>query len=175
MRRHIPLTSILLVVTCLAAWSAGQPAVTKLLPGNSDKALKDWKPAPQAFVYAKGEGLTDIYDGGYKHYLDAGVIDAAQNLYKHGRDIMQVTVHTMKSSQAAATFFRQEIGHVNTRRLAKAPGGALVVITKTGQTQGYAYSGKYYITVTPTYSGASREKDTRLFLSVIVKKAAKLK
>ena len=176
------LSALLLLALAASLWAAGQPAVTRLLPGANDKALPGWKPLADGLQYGKGESLTNIYDGGYQDYVDAGVVDAARNLYQRGKDMVEVTVHTMKSARAAEAFFNREVKANDAKRvtfaLPRPPGAApqpkhaMAIAATREQALGYAYAGKYYITVTSMYGGTKARKDVGHFLEVVLKKAA---
>ncbi|MDO8588261.1 MAG: hypothetical protein Q7T82_14630 [Armatimonadota bacterium] len=181
--------SFSIFLLALAMWPAFagqvQPAAVKILPIAKDAGLKGWKAVPDAQQYAKGKDLTDIYDGGYERYLEAGVLDAARNLYQRGPDIVEVTVHTMKSKKTAETFFDTEIKANKANRIrfslpgmrgaAAQPKHEMAIAYSQEQSLGYAYAGKYYITVTSMYGGAKARNEIGGFLETILKKAAKPK
>ena len=158
----------LLAVASIALMAAANPPVAKLLPGPKDKGLSQWKAVPKAVQYAKGESLTEIYDGAYKEYLDAGVVDAVRNLYRRGKDYMEVTIHTMKSARAAASFFGRETASNKKKLIVKTYWGASAV----SEGKGYGYSGKYYATAIAISSGPKADKDAKAFINAFMKKAA---
>ena len=51
-----------------------------------------------------GEELTLIYDGGYQRYVEAGVTSASQRFFRLAGATVEVTLHQMKSQEAASTF-----------------------------------------------------------------------
>ena len=157
----------LLAVASIALMAAVTAPVTRLLPGPKDKGLSQWKAVPKAVQYAKGEGLTEIYDGAYKDYLDAGVVDAVRNMYQRGKDYMEVTVHTMKSAKAAASFFGRETPSIKKKLIVKTYWGAWAV----SEGKGYGYSGKYYAAVTSINSRPKADKDAKAFVKAFMKKA----
>jgi hypothetical protein len=55
--------------------------------------------------HAGGEDLTLIYNGGYKRYLDAGVVQASQRFYRLSGGTVEITLDQMKSPAAADAFF----------------------------------------------------------------------
>ena len=167
MRKHSPLVVILLAA-CLPLLAAASPLVVKLLPTPRDKGLSQWKAVPNAVQYGKGEGLTEIYDGAYKDYVDAGVVDAVRNLYQRGNDYTEVTIHTMKSNKSAAGFFRRETKSVNPKRITRRSDRAMAV----SGGKGYGVTGRYYVTSVAMYSGAKADKDARTFIEAALKRAA---
>jgi len=158
----------LLAVASIALLAAANAPVAKLLPEPKDKGLSQWKAVPKAVQYGKGEGLTEIYDGAYKDYLDAGVVDAVRNLYQRGKDYVEVTVHTFKSPKAAANFFRRETPSIKKKLIVKTYWGAWAV----SEGKGYGYSGKYYATVIAIHSGPKADKDAKVFIEAFIRRAA---
>jgi len=51
-----------------------------------------------------GEALTAIYDGGYQRYANAGVTGASQRFFQLAGGTVEVTLHQMKTEDAAARF-----------------------------------------------------------------------
>lgn len=55
--------------------------------------------------HASDQDLTLIYDGGYKRYLEAGVVQASQRFYRLSGGTVEITLEQMKSPAAADAFF----------------------------------------------------------------------
>lgn len=167
-KQRILLVILSLAVACPLLAAKSQPALVKLLPNSKDAGLTAWKMVSGALQYAKGEKLTEIYNGGYGEYIEEGVIDAARNLYQHGQDYVEVTVHMMKSTKAAANFFAKQTKGYNPKSKTTTNDGVLAI---DGE-KGCAFTGKYYITATAMYDGEKAGKDAKLFLTTVLNKAA---
>ena len=172
--KSLKLALVFALASCIL-FAATQPAVTKLLPDAKDKPLVAWKAVKNGLQYGKGDGLTNIYDGGYGDYIKAGVVDAARNLYQRKADTMEVTVHTMKSAKAAAAFFAKDAKANKAKTFSQTKTSAGAVGYSAGQALGYGYSGSYYVAVTSMYGGAKARADAQTFVKVIINKAAKAK
>ncbi|MDO8683167.1 MAG: hypothetical protein Q7N50_06765 [Armatimonadota bacterium] len=171
MKKFAFIPPVLILAFVLPLWAANQAPVIRLLPTSKDKGFAEWKPVSGSLQYAKGDGLTDIYNGGYEEYLRAGVVDAARNLYMRKSDVMELTVHTMKSDKAAKAFFIGETKSAGAKPYQIAGYGSMAIVTKDGQSRGYAYIGKYYVTAFGMYSGPKAEKDAKLFVQTVMTKA----
>jgi hypothetical protein len=53
---------------------------------------------------AGGEELTALYDGGYQRYVQAGVTSASQRYFRLADGTVEVTLHQMKTEDAAGKF-----------------------------------------------------------------------
>ncbi len=160
---------VMILLTATAALAEVGP-VAKLLPRTGE--VKDWKVYPGSLQYAKGENLTEIYDGGYELYTKNGVLDAATQMYSRGRTILTVTVHTMASPKAAKSFFsywqKQSAGRKP--KPLKIGSGAFVYAAD-GATNGYLVSGRYFVTVMDQAADKQASADTESFLRALAKKA----
>ncbi len=95
-------TWIVGVLITSLVWAQGENSpCARLLPGAE---LKGWKEVTGSYLYGKGDGLTSIYNGGYRLYLNNGVQEAAQKLYQRGDLYVTVTTHTMKDANSARKF-----------------------------------------------------------------------
>lgn len=131
------------------ACKAADPVAVELLPKAGD--IEGWNIYPKTLVYAAGENLTKIYDGGYKRYTDNGVLDAAQQMYCSNADLAIVVVHRMKTPEAAKNFFGQwktadEKEKTDSFKTVPLPDEAYLY-TATGAVNGCLYRDKFFATV----------------------------
>ncbi|MCE5197633.1 MAG: hypothetical protein ABFD54_14230 [Armatimonadota bacterium] len=166
MRRVIIATCILIMVCLGLANAAATPGVQQLLP--KDNAVKGFKVMPGSLQYGKGEGLTNIYDGGYELYTKNGVIDAARRMYQRKSDYVEVTVHTMKSDKAAMDFLKYWQKENKVKSLTKSKGGASFIVTKPS-VMAYGVKGKYFTTISAFYLPDKARQDVKAFLGVVEK------
>lgn len=141
------------VVLALAS-SAGaldkvlEKRLTESLPSGAQ--MGGWHIIPGSAVYVEGKRLTEIYDGGYKQYLDNGVVAAARKAYEKSGLSAEIVLHAMSSPSAAlklAKVKRAEFEPSTVRTvkgLAKGWGG--FVMQEAGYAVAYVYSGKYLAT-----------------------------
>jgi len=94
----LQMMGLLLVWAACSAASMNQE-LTRALP--SGEQAMPWVALSGSTTYGEGVGLTEIYDGGYKKYLDNGVVAAARQVYRKGKLIAEVILHRMKSEGAA--------------------------------------------------------------------------
>ena len=142
--------ALLLAVVCMigslvmAGWG-DEPTLKKLLP--KDQQVKGWTVFPKSYVYAQGKNLTSIYDGGYKLYLDRGVLDAVQQIYRGQPEVITFTVHGMRSEPDARKFYdywRQVIGKQDTLRTVPLSRQAFTY-SADGAANGYLWNGRYLL------------------------------
>ncbi len=146
--------------------AAEVPLVQKLLPAAN--AVKGFKTVPGSLVYAKGDELSKIYDGGYELYTKNGVIDAARQMYERDKDYVEVTVHTMKSEKAAADFLKYWQKENNVKSASKSSGTTFFVVTKPNVTL-YFVKRQYFGTVSAFYAQDRAKKDVTMFSDAISK------
>jgi hypothetical protein len=60
-----------------------------------------------------GEELTVIYDGGYQRYVQAGVTGASQRFFQLAGATVEVTLHQLKTEDAAAKFLASLCKDIN--------------------------------------------------------------
>jgi hypothetical protein len=143
-------------------------APSKLLP--TEKEVKGWKLVQGAQVEAEGEDLTKIYDGGYKLYLDHGVTEAVRDIYLKKTDVMEITIHLMKSEKAAKDFFTYWQKQLRVKSVERKNG--YILFTSPKPPVGWLVSGKYLVSAVPSKEGAAAAKDAKSFLLAVQKKIA---
>ncbi|MDH7601675.1 MAG: hypothetical protein QHI38_05955 [Armatimonadota bacterium] len=142
------------------------PPVQKLLPAAN--AVKGFKLVPGSLIYAKGDDLSKIYDGGYELYTKNGVIDAARQMYQREKDYVEVTMHTMKSDKAAADFLSYWLKENKVKSASKSSGTTFFVVTKPNVTL-YFVKRRYFGTVAAFYAEERAKKDVASFRDAISK------
>lgn len=179
LKRYFLSLAILALSLCAAvSFAAGVPTptpdVVRLLPSGSDVA--GWEVYPDTLVYAAGENLTEIYNGGYELYTKNGVVDAAQQMYRRGKDIATVTTHRMTTMPAAKKFFKywqtsdkKQKTYKQLRILTEA-----YVYSADGSSNGYLYRGKFFVTVSVNLDGDAGRKSAEAFLRAVSAKYWKL-
>lgn len=168
----LAVTFIALVVLC--SFPAVAASRDDLLAIAVDSPVDGWTAVPDSTTYAQGDGLAEIYDGGYEVYTDAGVADALRRLYIRGEEYIEVTVHGMKSSRSAREFladrYKMETGK-------KAPTGSdwnRFTASGMGGATVYAVQGPYFITVVAYSEGDKGKEQTALFVKSLIGNALKL-
>ncbi|HOK54435.1 MAG TPA: hypothetical protein PKV43_08205, partial [Armatimonadota bacterium] len=107
-------------------------------------------------------------NGGYKLYLDNGVTVAARDLYMKDNVVMEVTVHTMKSKDAANKFFEYWRKEYNPQAIDKQKTYSMFISRKPAV--GWMVSGIYLVSAVPSKDGEQQIKDTKAFLHQVRKK-----
>lgn len=141
----------------------------RLLPGVSE--LTGWQEVKGSYQYGAGDGLTGIYDGGYMTYVNAGVVEAAQRLYRKDKLYLTITTHTMRTANSASAFLQhwEKVNAKEKREQTPAPGKGFVV-TVGGATSVYWVRGGYFVTIMVTGSDAAAKAEALAALSVVAKK-----
>ena len=140
---------VLAVVILLSATAsfAAQDHIRGLFPASGSNG---WKLVSGSYAYGKEQGLTEIYDGGYKEYLDAGVVEAAKQTYQKKKIFADVIVHKMNSEAAAKAFYARQLKSAGkAAKVAPRPLTAFTWLTG-GSVYGYLIRGDYYVTITLT-------------------------
>lgn len=121
--RALPfVVSALLITVRPPAWSTDEPQTQKPCGGATAAYAQDplrvffppsgyqnWLAVPRSHACGSGEGLTEVYDGGYKEYLDAGVLQASKQTYKKKDVLADLILHKMQSEPAAKAFYDRQL------------------------------------------------------------------
>jgi len=165
-------TVALMLILC-PPWipAASRDDLMRIAP---DSAVSGWSVMPDSTTYVQGDGLTEIYNGGYEVYTKAGVVTALRRLYMQGDEYVEVTVHGMKSPRFARDFladrYRMETGK-------NAPAEAdwnRFTAARTGGTTAYTAAGPFFITIVSYSDGDKGKTQTGKFLLALDEKAKKL-
>ncbi len=120
-------------------------------------------------TYGKGVDVSKVYNGGYELYTKNGVVDVARQMYQRDKDFVEVTVHTMKSPNAALDFVKywakERAGKIVNSRTRSG-----FTVTKPNM-MGYYAMGRYFVTVSAYHPAARSAKDVEAFAVAIRKKA----
>ena len=151
MRKFRVALALIIAISCSAALAAQKP-IQKLLPASG---FKGWSIVADSYAYGKELGLTEIYDGGYKEYLDAGVIEAAKQMYQRKKVFADVTVHRMKSEASAKAFYAKQLKAAGKDAKAISRPWTGFTWTTGGSVYGHLSYGDYYVTTTLTSKDAA--------------------
>jgi hypothetical protein len=161
-------------ILALGGFSARAASKDELLRIAADRPVPGWSVMADSTTYVQGDGLTQIYNGGYEVYTKAGVADAVRRIYMQGEDYVEVTVHGMKSSQSAKDFLadrhRMEMG----RSGPATAGWNSFSVSRTGATTVYAAEGRFFMTIVAYSEGAEGKAQTAPFLKALGGNAKKL-
>lgn len=160
----------LLILGATALLAAETAPLVKLLPKTGEVA--GWKIYAGTLQYAKGEKLTDIYDGGYELYTKKGVQDAATQVYSNGKVTLTVTLHTMTSANAAKAFLDYWKKESGGRKLTSLKiGDGAFYYTADGATNGYLISGRCFTTIMATAADKPTAAAEASFMRAIARRA----
>ena len=158
MKYSISLLAVLALILCAAAAFATEipsppPGVVKWLPASDE--VPGWAIQSGTLVYAVGKDLTEIYDGDYETYTKAGVLEAAQQSYKHNGQIVTVTINQLDSFVHARNIYKKF--EAEDKKLPTYKKLTLLSETYVYSTDdaanGYLFRGKYFATVTVNVGG----------------------
>jgi hypothetical protein len=135
----------------LSSLAAGESLEKRLMGAlPQGKEIAGWTALPRSDVYGEGEGLTKIYDGGYKQYTDNGALAAGRRVYLKGSMTAEVVLHYMVSGAAAqrlARIKRTEYSPGKVKALKNLPAGwSGFTAQESGSAACYVWSGKYLAT-----------------------------
>ncbi len=165
--KHSKHVFLLLLFLANAVSATVVPTVQKFLPIKDE--IKGWSVLPNSLQYGRGDDISKIYDGGYELYTKNGVIDAARQMYKHGDDYLEVTIHTMKSERAATAFLEYWKKELKGTAKSKSIKGPNFLITKPNVSR-YFVTGRYFTTVVAFHSANKALGDTERFMTLIDRK-----
>lgn len=171
---RLPLAAFLVagfVLSCSTGALAAQADLSKIAPAK----INAWSVVPDTTMYARGDGLTDIYNGGYQKYTKAGVLEALRRIYQQKDQYIEVTAHQMKSADSArkflAAFYREEMG-------TNAPTGrefTRFVASGSGSSTAYAVQDKWFVTVVVFAENKAAQDQALGFAKVLQKNVEGLK
>lgn len=140
---------------------------------------KPWTPMVETTTYGEGIGLTEIYDGGYKKYLDNGVVAAVRRVYRKGGLVAEVVLHRMSSEGAAkklGAIKKSEFGKAAVKQVA---GSAAIsggfIVRQPGMAVAVVWGGRerpHLCTIVISGRGADREPDPAALAIAAVRHAA---
>ena len=130
------------VVAVLLPLSA-QASKNDLLVIAVDAPVAGWNLLKDSTIYGSGSGLADIYDGGYEVYTNAGVVEALRRMYVKGEEYIEVTVHSMKSPDAAGAFLAERYQMETEDKAPDKPGWNRFTASGIGGTTAYAVEALY--------------------------------
>lgn len=146
--------------------SANQQELSRLCP---EGLVSGWTVVKDSTTYGSGDGIVDIYNGGYEVYTNAGVTSALRRLFQRGDVYVEVIAHRMRSAKHASDFlavqYKRELKRdmpVRTNRF---------LASGQGITVGYSAVGTYYFTVTTYATGNTARQNVNTFLTELGKKA----
>jgi hypothetical protein len=140
---------------------------------------KPWTPMVETTTYGEGIGLTEIYDGGYKKYLDNGVVAAVRRVYRKGGLVAEVVLHRMKSARAAkklGAIKKSELGKAAVKQVAASAaisGG--FIVRQPAMAMAIVWGGRerpHLCTIVISGRGADREPDPAALAIAAVRNAA---
>jgi hypothetical protein len=167
----IATAATVLILCPLWVQAASRDDLMRIAP---DGAVSGWSVMPDSTTYVQGDGLTEIYNGGYEVYTKAGVVTALRRLYMQGDAYLEVTVHGMKSPRSARDFLADRY-RMETGKSAPAEAGwNRFTAARTGGTTAYAAEGPFFITIVSYSDGDKGKMQTEKFLLALDEKAKKL-
>jgi len=160
--------SAVLILCPLRAGAASRDDLMRIAP---DSAVSGWSVMPDSTTYVQGDGLTEIYNGGYEVYTKAGVTTALRRLYMQGDEYVEVTVHGMKSPRAARDFLADRYRMETGKNAPAEAGWKRFTAYRAGGTTAYAAAGPFFITVVSYSEGDKGKLQTAKFLLALDEKA----
>jgi hypothetical protein len=164
----VPVRCLLVLALALPAVAAARPADPLAALHPTAAELPGLRPLPGSARRAAGEGLTAIYDGGYRAYLDRGVALASQASYEHQGAVVEVVVHRCRSARAARGLLGWLCGQAGARPEPGPRGASRCVGSSGGAAWGYWGAGTIVASVVP-----DRDQPAlcRAFLDAIARRA----
>jgi hypothetical protein len=139
-----------------------------------ENPVDGWNVLPDSSTYGSSDGLADIYDGGYELYTDAGVLDALRRIYVKDEEYVEITVHGMRSSQAARDFLADRFAMETGKEAPTGSGWDRFTASGAGSTTAYCIRGLYFITVVAYHDGEKGKAQTEPFIKSQGEKAANI-
>ena len=169
----LPIAAVVVLVLVLAP-VPGWASKADLMAIAADGAVSGWSAVPESTTYAAGDGIAEIYDGGYEVYTNAGVVDALRRMYAHGEEFVEVTVHGMKSSRSARAFLADRYRMETGKDAPAGPDWDRFTASGAGGTTAYAMRDRYLIIVVAYSEGDKGKAETVPFVKSLDENAKKL-
>jgi hypothetical protein len=139
-----------------------------------DNPVSGWSVLQDSTVYGQGDGLTNIYDGGYQAYTGAGVLEALRRIYVKGDTYIEATVHGMQSARSAKTFLADRYRTETGKDAPRTADWDSFTVSIAGTTTVYAVQGSYFVTVLAYSEGENAEEFTTAIMKSLLENAVKL-
>lgn len=150
-------------------------AVVLLLPGAEE--VEGWGVVEDSLTYCPTpDSLTDIYDGGFGHYVEAGVQRAVVQAYGSEEDLILVYLHEMASPEQAEAIWKELHGSLLDGESGllsdlEAKDGAFLYVG-AGQSSGYLWRERFYCDVVAAGEEEKEQKAVGEFLGLLGKRIA---
>ena len=164
----------------LAWWLCGAGGAAVRPEASADPLLRFFPTAAEvpglraigaARTCGGGEELTVIYDGGFERYLKAGVTRASQRYFRVAGATVEVTLHQMKSEEAADTFLTSLCKDIKAQPESRGSRQKGSLCTSAGQDSAYGYVAIGKLLAMASFDRGDR-KAARAILEAIAQRAA---
>ena len=147
-------------------------AVVALLPAGEE--MENWVVVEDSQTYcADPDSLTDMYDGGYEKYVDAGVQQAAVQAYESNDELILVYLHEMTSAKEAEAIYKDSYGSLEegsgTLNELELKDGGFVYVGEE-QSSAYLWRDRFYCNVVGLGEEEGTQKAVQEFLELVGKK-----
>ncbi len=156
------------------AASPGETKLGKCLPTNNEVA--GWTIIANTYKYCPTpNSLSELYDGGFEVYVEAGIIKAASQGYKRGSKKIIVYIHEFKTATQCKSYWSKEVKRYGERygkTTVTARDGA--AYSKVGpQVIGNIYRGKVHAKVVALGTDKGQQEATAAFMKKISERIGK--
>lgn len=161
--------TVLALLAASSCWATRED-LQKIAP----EKINSWSAVKDATVYGRGDGITDIYNGGYEVYTKAGVTEALRRIYQQKGKYVEVTAHQMKSASAARAFLADRYRMETGKSAPKAQSFLRFSSSGSGSSTAYAVQGRWFFTAVVFEETAQGRAQAEGFVKVLEQKSAAL-
>ena len=146
--RHLNLlaVAVALVLALAVPAGAGPDPLLKFHPAAGE--LPGLEVVDGSHQHGAGDGLTQIYDGGFERYTKAGVTRASQRYYKLAGRTVELVIHELKNATQAVKFYEtfcKDAAAASEPAKLGPKSGKLCAAAAEGAAYGYLTVGPYFV------------------------------
>lgn len=146
---------------------AASPSDTKIgrcLPVNGD--ISGWEIVSGSYKYGSGNGISDIYNGGYEKLIEAGMTKACTQTYRNGNRRINVYADEFETASQAKSYTEKQTSGTGWTAVGGAPESAKYKATSS-VVIGHLYRGKVHSKVVAQGTSTEQVEAVKAFLKKI--------
>ncbi len=152
---------VALIATVAFAADPGDTKLGKCLP--TDNEVSGWSVTGGTYKYGEGNGIADIYNGGFEKLVQQGMKAACVQSYANGSRNANVYCNEFGSGDQAKNYFNSETGNGSGWSSLSAGDGARYKKTSS-VVVGHLYKGKVHAKVVAKGTGDEQVEAVKAFL-----------
>ncbi len=164
---------VLVAASLVVAAAMAAPADTKLgrcLPKTGE--VSGWEAVASSYKYGSGNGIADIYNGGYEKLLNKGMKAACTQNYRNGSRRINAYANEFDSAGNAKAYYNEETAGGGWSSVSGVSEGAKYKKTSS-VVVGHVYRGKVHAKVVAQGTSDAQVEAVKAFLKKLSEKIGK--